>query len=291
MNEWFLGDSSDGALVRLSRDSRRVEMWMTRRLPFEPKGLLLDARNLLRTTLSKLIARPHELLDARYTLTHIGFVDTENVLFYNVGAAAFSSSCSNGLRFARAFATPPGSHSYLAPFHHHHSYRLGPVEEIVTSNEVALTLRFSLPRVSITEKAHDYWWAAKQGQATIGALRLQESRAFSMIVAVTGPTPIANCAAILKPLFDGVIAALHYDSTVDDQSPACQLLGRKLGVNPASVANALCAGEFAILGERRVIAPYRNFVKWNPEDELCVTGQLLTQCHLQSEWTIEATIT
>ncbi len=290
MNNWFLGDSSDGALIRLSDDSRKVEMWTTRRLPFEPNGLLLDARNLLRKTLPNLYARPDEILEARYTSTQVGFVDTENVLFYNVGAAAFTPSCGNGLRFARAFTPTPSTGDCLAPFNHHHSYELIPMEELATSNEVALTLRFAMPRISTTAKPHDYWWAAKQGEALIGAIRLHESRVFSMAVGVTGPRPIANCAAILKPLFDGVIAALHYDSTADARSPVCERLGCELGVTSALIANALFAPEFAILGERRVVAPYRNFVKWNPEDELCLTGQLLARCHSQPGWLIEVTV-
>jgi hypothetical protein len=289
--QWLLGEDHDGALIRQSEDLRCVEMWTTRRLPFEPVGVLRDARNLLRSVLANLRAGPEEILHGVYTSMHEGFVDTENVLFYNVGATAFSSSCRRGLRFARAFLPSPDSRVARAQFHHHHSYRLKPPVAASDSDQCALRLRFEMSRLSASTKPHAYWWAAKQGQAFNGTQSLAKSRTFDTSVVITGPHAISNCAAILKPLFDGMISALHYDSTVSDASNVCQHVGERLGESSASIAHALRHSELAILGERRVVAPYRRFVKWNPEDELCLTGQLLARCHSESEWVIEATIT
>jgi hypothetical protein len=54
-------------------------------------------------------------------------IDTENVLFYNVGLACFSAHTRTGLAFERVFrapAAPPTAPGWTA--RHHHRYRLAP---------------------------------------------------------------------------------------------------------------------------------------------------------------------
>jgi hypothetical protein len=68
----------------ITSDSESVEIWLATRLPFEPKGKLLEARNELRAHLRKLVSGPGTILSAVYTSQDDYRFDVENVLIYNV---------------------------------------------------------------------------------------------------------------------------------------------------------------------------------------------------------------
>ena len=72
----------------LQCDPESVQLWSAFRLPFDPKGQMRQARDDLRQALRQLVARGDQIIDATYTSLDSGFCDVENVLLYNVGAAA-----------------------------------------------------------------------------------------------------------------------------------------------------------------------------------------------------------
>ena len=84
-----------------------VEAWSVARLPFEPIGWALafrnDLRDALRQTLPVAGARLHAIYGAD---DQRQFVDTENVLLYNVGSAALRHLMGHGVGFERAFRYP-----------------------------------------------------------------------------------------------------------------------------------------------------------------------------------------
>ena len=86
----------------MSRTSA-VEAWATERLPFEPKGWMLELRSALRQM------RSHNgaLLAAVYSSQVDAFCDVENVVIYNVGAGNFAATASAGLRLERGYFCPP----------------------------------------------------------------------------------------------------------------------------------------------------------------------------------------
>src|SRR5690242_5336924 len=118
MEECQFDESGVCARIRDDPSQHRIEMWSTHRLPFEPKGALLAARNELRRRLSSMSPTTNCMLEARYTSPTRGFVDTENVLVYNVGPAAFRSVARFGIEFMRHYATVPTDGSETIPWRH-----------------------------------------------------------------------------------------------------------------------------------------------------------------------------
>ena len=119
-------DAPPGYLVAGPTAGRReVELWSTRRLPFEPKGEALAMRQDLRAALRRLDAARGEVLHAVYASAEDGFADVENVLLYNVGASALARAGRAGVRFERSRAVPAPVGTSLAA-RHHHRYALRP---------------------------------------------------------------------------------------------------------------------------------------------------------------------
>jgi hypothetical protein len=88
-----------------------------------------------------------------------------------------------------------------------------------------------------------------------------------MRVLLRGPTPFRNLVAIIKPLLDGVTSALHSD--VNPNQEAMARLAKKTGWRAEEILHRLRFPKAPVLGPRRLLDAYRDFVKWNPADDLC----------------------
>jgi hypothetical protein len=226
------------------------------------------------------------LTQATYVSLQSTFVDTENVLIYNVGPAAFHRAAQFGIQFVREFAPVPATDDTSSRWAHYHRYSLGgaPILDRAAA-AAALNVAFQMERQSACVKPHDYWWAMKKRLMAIDGAAHQFRSSFELDITIIGPARHAACASVLKPLFDGMISALHFDSTASPADRVCALLADKLSVSAAEVANALRNQSHCLLGERKVVSPYRSFVKWNPADENCTYGRLLPRFEDQSFWT------
>jgi hypothetical protein len=91
--------------VRVMDDA--VEGWSVTRLPFEPKGWLLDYRTKLQAALRSL-SPVHGLgLAARYHSPDDRLADVENVLCYNIGSSCYGHLIGGGLRMSRGRSHDP----------------------------------------------------------------------------------------------------------------------------------------------------------------------------------------
>ncbi len=99
-----------------------VEAWSVTRLPFEPRGSMLELRTSLRLALRSLADRagPSYRLSCTYTSQQVGVVDTENVLLYNVGASAFGRPST--IHIERRFELPALVPLRRGRVEHHHRY-------------------------------------------------------------------------------------------------------------------------------------------------------------------------
>lgn len=57
-------------------------------------------------------------------------------------------------------------------------------------------------------------------------------------------------------------------------------------MTPQAVADLLLDDSVAVLGQRRTVAPYREGVKWDPADDLCLAGEVLTTSATGAGWTV-----
>ena len=69
-----------------------VERWSSQRLPFEPKGWMLEYRSALREALGRLDPARGPVLIASFASTDRKPCDVENLLLYNLGLSALSNN-------------------------------------------------------------------------------------------------------------------------------------------------------------------------------------------------------
>ena len=93
---------------------------------------------------------------------------------------------------------------------------------------------------------------------------------------------------LFKPLFDGIIAAMHtHDGRhMDVVAPR---LAHRLETDERVIRDLLSRGE-AILGARSVIHPWGNSIQWNPADDRLVFGQLSATPADGNAWTIDGEV-
>lgn len=265
-------DESVSALITSDLSNQKVELWTSRRMPFEPTGMLRRIRDALRTQLRGLKAKRNHLLEMTYTSQLRSFVDTENVLIYNIRTSALRTASQFGLSFRRIFSEPPTIDGEKAVWRHYHNYSIVRPSTFESANASALLdFDFEMQSLSASCKPHHFWWAAKQAAILTNPV-LATAECFGITIRILGPVYRGNVASIVKPLFDGLISALHW-SNVDSEKCA-KLIALDLGVSANGVAQLIENPTNCILGSRRVVSPYRGFVKWNPADDRCISGQL-----------------
>lgn len=260
----------------LRHDAKSVEIWTDTRLPFQPRGGMLEARSALKQAISSLKPSSHQMLLAEYMSCDRDFFDLENVLFYNVGSGPFARVAQNGLHGKSQRCSPPASPSGR-PFRHYQRYGFENFSDAPQLPNVALSFRVQ-PLTTAT-KVHQVWWAASVGLA-------QDADAipgrFALCVEV--PPITCNIAAIIKQLLDGVISAMHPANTVD--VTAAQRLAAATAWGIDSIITRLRSPSLPLLAPRQVLRTYRQFVKWDPADELCdeflvVPSSMDGLCHVR----------
>lgn len=272
-------ESLSYTIVGPHEGSQRVELWSVRRLPFEPTGWLKQLRGELQNAIRLLPVRANDILHATYTSSEDTFVDVENVLFYNVGTGCFASAASSGLRFERVFASAPKSPTTLGGSTlHHHRYETAPRSGAFDHWERGETLAsWTVPSIPLRPQpsAASVWLSMKMEGDIKTFGESTSSEAFGMTVTIHHPTGNAlNLPAVIKPVLDGVIAALHsHDgSALEDVS---HRLAGKLATDSSTISRALMDIQGACLGQRTLVRPFQQFVQWNPADDRLVAADIV----------------
>ena len=236
-------------------------------------------RNELRGALREIECGPQEVLHSTYLSSLAARYDAENVLLYNVGAAYFRRSCAAGLRFE---ATPRGLPAAPRPTagepRHYHRYQpaawSGGFNYWTSGLEI---VRWDMPCAPLTATADvaSIWHLIKSSAALMEVSSGDSPSRFALRVLIDAPEWVRfNCAALVKPVFDGIVCALH----VHDGSMLGEVgerLAARLGTDPTKVVGGLMDDRIAVLGKRRLLWPWRHSVQWNPADDLCLAGELL----------------
>lgn len=241
----------------------RVDAWSVRRLPFEPKGSMLLLRDALREAILGLADDASGSLRAVYASPSTDFCDAENVLLYNVGPARFARLATRRLTFERSSRVPPCPAQLSGPPLHHHTYFTDDesdflhwsVDSVVASGSARFPLR--------AEKPADWWWHARTGLRTEAA-GLAPGLPFALRLRILDRS--TSIPAILKPLLDGVIAALQSDGSPSDE--AVVRLADHLRVE-TGIVRAHLTTPGALHGHAPLVRPYRSGLQWNPVDDLC----------------------
>ena len=277
-------DGSDrGYLIALDQPGSRVDAWSTTRLPFEPKGAMLELRAGLRSAVARLSADSSHALHAMYTSPIGGRFDVENVLLYNIGTSAFAPSAGFELVVERLLGSVPPSPRPLEGSAHHYAYAIMERDTPWRAwSTVRLLASFESEEVrSQTEVARpaSVWLAARRGITSVHAAA-NDSSPIGLELTVELPQGArVNLAALAKPLIDGTVAGFHEH----DDSASLDLVASRISAQisvPAEEVRSLLSGNAAgILGPRRLLWPWRDGIQWNPADDRCSAVRIRRESH------------
>jgi hypothetical protein len=259
-----------------------VEAWSGERLRFDVgDSWHRDFRDELRRAIRSL--RGESLIAATYGSVVRDRCDTENILFYNVGAGCFAEVASLGIRFERRFDSPSSPDDLPAPALHYHRYeRAAPGRPFRYWRERELLGDFSdvaLPRLTEETKPVAVWLPVRR--AVLDALpdAVSDRRSlqpFALRLRLRAPWPRPEPVRIIKPLLDGTIAAFqrHDGSRLDD---VAQRLAAQLSSSAAEIGHLLVDRRVAPLGAGRLIMVRAAGVQWQPADDRCVACEFVVE--------------
>lgn len=239
-------------------EGHRVTAWSTGVLPFEPKGWALQLRGTVRTATRRML-RPGDRLSATWWCAD-ATADLENVLLYNVGPDTFWAATGPlWLRRRRAGAPSPPA-PLCAPVVSVVEYTTdAPAPE---PREPLVELRGRLPEISSPEalRPEEVWRAVHLGScAGTGPL----PHHLALDVTVGGAHPLATPSRVVKPLVDGLLAALHRYS-----GPKMDAVVARMRLTSPTEARAwLVNQDMPFLGDRNFVWPWRSSLQWSPADE------------------------
>jgi hypothetical protein len=234
------------------------------RLPFEPKGEALALREEIRRNVRSFRPCEYNHLSASLISNEKSFFDAENVLFYNVGSAAFSHLQLDEISFSLESDPMCSNNKYT-----YHYELTSKVAAEVTQNTI-IEFCFDINELLSDMKPLDYWLAFTQGD--IITSQLIDPQEFGLSIVFDIPKKHRNITSLIKPLIDGLIASFHYQSSVDQR--VLDYISKKTHISEYDVMSKLRHKEHSFLGERKLISSYREGIKWNPADEKCTRVNL-----------------
>lgn len=242
-----------------------VEALSNFRIPLEDKGngLYKQKRAELKNAIKSLSISDGEILVGKLTTVSKDFFDVENILFYNLSTSTFTRLSTKGIAMQRI------EKELDEPYKYHYQYCIGSLASVVQQFSAPKILRFEFPlnKTIPSCKLIDYWSAIHNTAGSVSSKITELTGRFGIRVVVKSPVQKVNLGNIIKPILDGLIAALHYQG---DGHPIPENLDDRH-------IKFLKKRNFSVLGERKLVYNYRNGLMWNPADELCSEALLLNE--------------
>lgn len=259
-----------------------VELWSTVRLPYQPRGWVLEMRNDLCRALRTLAPTSRGHLRAVYSAADDGeFVDTENALLYNVGSGALRPLMAHSVTFERSYRVPPqppdsGLIEDAALHYHRYSEARGEGFEFWAPGK-RLGGFSGVPVDSVDDKPAPVWKAIRDFGMPPAETAPAPTR-FLLRLEVTDTRerkPANSLVDIVKPTLDGIISAYHSLEGSVGHVEAQRLEEAGLGAREA-LRGQLLDRRWAALGATRVVRPSKvaGRVQWYPADDFCVAAHI-----------------
>lgn len=263
----------------LIADENSVRLWSDKRLPFEPKGEVRAMRDALRSALGGLSGS--RLLAAFGGPAGANF-DIENVLFYNVGCAAFRACSQQELYFERRFvaSSSPSGRSWRWS----HEYRTDVMPKSWTSTERELEFKLN-GEGSLPATAGEYWRAAHMSNVSAED-DLPGGVPLLLRLHLSSGRPV-NLTEAVKKVTDGICSALHtYVGTrLDDVASRA---GTILDIRPETAKEWLTRA--GALGPRQYVWPFGGNLQWSPADERLVAVEMSWSPSGSNAWALDVTL-
>jgi hypothetical protein len=253
------------------------------RLPNWQKRLRAE----IKTRCGQLEPSAGQVLHATYFGAKHPTADVENLALYNIDS--FRVAGGNGIRFEHGAAVPPAPQG--GEYRFCYRYALAPRSGGFTHWRQGRTLASfdwtDLDAVAGDKKLAQVWLALARGGVEVGEPAAPETP-FAVRIQIRPPRghqPVFG--GLVKGIFDGVICAFqaHTDTTVLPEVVA--RLAKDLPAQTTELEGRLLDRRRAVLGAvHRLVSPYREGVKWDPSDHLCVAGELLPAEPVDSRWAV-----
>jgi hypothetical protein len=270
-----------------------VQAWADDYIRFERRPAWQERlRTEIRSLCQQLEPSAGQVLHATYFGPKHPNADVENLLLYYIDS--FRVAGRNGIRFEHGAEVPPTPDG--AEYRFCYRYALGPRSGAFTHWRQERTLAAfdwtDLSSFTGDKKLAQVWLALARGEIEVAQSACAPETPFALRVQVRPPRGHQHVwGGLVKGIFDGVICALqaHIDPTVLPDVAA--RLATVLPADPDEIEHYLLDQRRAVLGAvHRLVAPYREGVKWDPSDHLCVAGELLPAQPVDDRWAIKGEI-
>lgn len=235
------------------------------RIPFAPNPCQAAFRESIRANLKAWQPCKNRILCAQYNCASAGAFDIENILFYNIGAAAFRSILTREtpVYFYRTLSNQKiyFKNTEFRDFYH---YSFVPKGNLTYWWEHTLICKWThvpLAKINSNAEALDYFLALKTHPELVNCFRNGINTILGLKLQVYLPkaSNLPNIVCVMKSMIDGVICALH----------------APIGINAAEIGDLLnvdsglfSSAKNTCLTEWCYIHPYlKSSVKRNPQDD------------------------
>jgi hypothetical protein len=198
--------------------------------------------------------------------------DVENQLIYNVFDGAGSVALARGVRFELDDAAPAAAFEYR--------YRVAvagqPFAYWVEDDPVVAWPGLDLAPGSSDRLLARTWWTLSRAKVEFDR-RVPGRDRFAVRAELNLPhnDNARLTADRLKQLVDGIVCAFQRHVATDE---ATARIAMQLGVDVATVSDALAAGNRAVLGDaERAIGLTKAGVQWNPDDARLVAAEIVVR--------------
>jgi hypothetical protein len=265
-----------------------VEAWADDYIRFERRPAWQEhLRTEIRRYCRQLEPAAGQVLHATFFGEKLANADVENLVLYYIGSFAIAGR--NGIRFELGAAVPsaPDGGEYRYCYRYALAPRSGAFADWHQGRTLASFDWTDLGAFAGEKKLEKVWWALTPDQVQVFDPAAPETP-FAVKVEVRPPLgrrPVLG--NLVKGTFDGVICAFqaHTDTAVLPEVE--KRLATSLPADPAEIEERLLDQSRAVLGALpRLVSPYRNGVKWEPADHMCVSGELLAAEPVDERWAI-----
>lgn len=237
-------------------------------------------RKVITTRCAELDPSPDEVVHATFYGAKPPRMDIENLVLYNLHYS-FSQPGRNGIRFEHGLDTPaaPNGEAYRVGYR----YALAPREGGFTDWEQGRTVA-SFDWTDLGEFRREnvpaqVWLALARGRAGQPGPTLEAGTPFAVNTRIRPPngTSQGPNAELVKGIIDGVVSAFQAHTDPSTSGEVAARLATALPADPDEIEALLLERRWSVLGAvPRLVFLRGAAVQWNPADDWCTAGELLT---------------
>lgn len=276
----MMPDKKVGSInYRIEYKNNVIKLLTTHKLPFQAKGSLQEMKRALQRALLKINAADDQILYGQYISKNDDpyMPDLENAMIYNLNKlSVFNTSCKNGLVLERIAHSALWESANNISFNYCQKYQMIHSDYnswywcsqniIAEWNDIKIDKFYQSPGA--------YWKIIKNNKVNTYYVH-SHTKEYGIEIKIFSNKSY-HIAGKIKALIDGIIVAFHSYSG-EQLGEVSQRVSRQLDIPQEDVERMLMDSQYAVLGKRKLIWPFKNGVQWNPADDEIVFINILKQ--------------